>query len=56
MNFRIYQKKKRSESWNNKNEVKISNNNYETFGPYTRFCRFSEFKNLFKLFTKNYFY
>ena len=30
--------KKRSESWNNKNEVKFLNNNYETFGPYTRFC------------------
>ena len=30
--------KKKSESWNNKNEVKFLNNNYETFGPYTRFC------------------
>ena len=30
--------KKKSESWNNKNEVKFLNDNYETFGPYTRFC------------------
>ena len=30
--------KKKSENWNNKNEVKFLNNTYESFGPYTRFC------------------